>query len=88
MTINNGLIPHDTGSLLWSYALGWLPLPGASAPGYQPFAAMRLFGNDSVTSRSDRRLVASCVSARNPTTPLLWSTSGASPLGIVIVNTL
>ncbi|MCB0713720.1 MAG: hypothetical protein KDD67_15440 [Ignavibacteriae bacterium] len=65
-----------------------LSLPGASAPAYQPFAALRLFGNDSVTSRSDRRLVASCVSARNPTTPLLWSTSGASLLEIGIVNTL
>ncbi|MCB0710979.1 MAG: hypothetical protein KDD67_01475 [Ignavibacteriae bacterium] len=88
MTINNELIPHDAGSLLWSYALGWLPLPGASAPGYQRLAALRLFGNDSVTSRSDRRLVASCASARNPTTPLPWSTSGASLLGIGIVNTL
>ncbi|MCB0711120.1 MAG: hypothetical protein KDD67_02190 [Ignavibacteriae bacterium] len=64
-------------------------MPGASAPGYQRFAAMRLlFSNDFVTSRSDRRLVASCVSARNRTTPLLWSTSGASLLEIVIVNTL
>ncbi|MCB9214992.1 MAG: hypothetical protein R3F28_00615 [Candidatus Kapaibacterium sp.] len=63
-------------------------MPGAFAPGYQRIAALRLFGNDSVTSRSDRRLVASCRSARNPTTPLLWSTSGASLLGIVIVNTL
>ncbi|MCB0712536.1 MAG: hypothetical protein KDD67_09420 [Ignavibacteriae bacterium] len=88
LTINNELIPHEAGSLLWSYALGWFPLPGASAPGYQLFAALRLLGNDSVTSRSDRRLVASCVSARNPTIPLPWSTSGASLLGILIVNAL
>ncbi|MCB0712840.1 MAG: hypothetical protein KDD67_10960 [Ignavibacteriae bacterium] len=88
MTINNELISHEAGSLLWSYALAWLSVPEASAPAYQSFAAMRLFGDDSVTSRSDRRLVASCVSARNPTAPLLWSTSGASPLGIGIVNTL
>ncbi|MCB0713072.1 MAG: hypothetical protein KDD67_12140 [Ignavibacteriae bacterium] len=87
LTINNERIPRDAGSLLWSYALGWLPLPGASAPGYQPFAALRLFGND-FTSRSDRRLVASCASTRNPTAPLLWSTSGASLLGIGIVNTV
>ena len=80
LTVNNKLIPHDAGSLLWSYALGWLSLPGASAPAYQRFAALRLFGNDSVTSRSDRRLVASCVSVRNPTIPLPWSTSGASLL--------
>ncbi|MCB0713868.1 MAG: hypothetical protein KDD67_16185 [Ignavibacteriae bacterium] len=88
MTVNNELIPREAGSLLWSYVLGRLPLPGASAPGYQRLAALRLFGNDSVTSRSDRRLVASCVSARNPTIPLLWGTSGASLLGIGIVNTL
>ncbi|MCB0714055.1 MAG: hypothetical protein KDD67_17150 [Ignavibacteriae bacterium] len=63
-------------------------MPGASAPGYQRFAALRLFGNGSVTSRSDSRLIASCVSARNSTIPLPWSTSGASLLEIVIVNTL
>ncbi|MCB0712845.1 MAG: hypothetical protein KDD67_10985 [Ignavibacteriae bacterium] len=80
MTVNNELIPREAGSLLWSYALAWLRLPGASAPAYQRFAAMRLFGDDFVTSRSDRRLVASCASARNPTTPLPWSTSGASLL--------
>ncbi|MCB0711091.1 MAG: hypothetical protein KDD67_02040 [Ignavibacteriae bacterium] len=74
--------------LLWSYALAWLPLPGASAPGYQRFAAPRLFGDDFVTSRSDCRLIASYVSARNPTILLPWNTSGASLLGIGIVNTL
>ncbi|MCB0711985.1 MAG: hypothetical protein KDD67_06615 [Ignavibacteriae bacterium] len=63
-------------------------MPGASAPGYQQIAALRLLGNDFVTSQSDRRLVASCVSARNPTIPLPWSTSGASLLDIGIVNTL
>ncbi|MCB0712182.1 MAG: hypothetical protein KDD67_07615 [Ignavibacteriae bacterium] len=63
-------------------------MPGASAPGYQRFTAMRLFGDDFITSRSDRRLIASCVSARNPTIPLPWSTSGASLLEIVIVSTL
>ncbi|MCB0712577.1 MAG: hypothetical protein KDD67_09630 [Ignavibacteriae bacterium] len=63
-------------------------MPGASTPAYQRFAALRLFGDDFVTSRSDRRLIASCVSARTPTISLPWSTSGASLLGIGIVNTL